>query len=115
VGCAAEIAHGYLVMAVLTWLKGFVVLVPVQELRPDPQSGEGRYVRSFLVAVAAAVSALLGDAMPQPPTNAISGSDCPRGTSGRSGRCLCEVVATSAVAASLQGERRSASAAKDPA
>jgi hypothetical protein len=36
-------------MEVLTWLKGFFVLAPVQELRPDPESGEGRYVRSFLV------------------------------------------------------------------
>jgi hypothetical protein len=34
------------VMGVLTWLKGFFVLAPVQELRPDPQSGEGRYIRS---------------------------------------------------------------------
>jgi hypothetical protein len=31
------------------WLKPFFVLAPVQGLRPDPSSGEGRYVRSFLV------------------------------------------------------------------
>lgn len=30
-------------------LKGLFSLPPVQELRPDPKSGEGRYVRSFLV------------------------------------------------------------------
>jgi hypothetical protein len=34
---------------ILSWLKGFFVPVPAQDLRPDPQSGEGRYVRSFLV------------------------------------------------------------------
>jgi len=34
---------------VIAWLKGFFVLAKPQELRPDPQSGAGRYVRSFLV------------------------------------------------------------------
>jgi hypothetical protein len=36
-------------MRLLNWVKGFFTLVPAQDLRPDPHSGEGRYVRSFLV------------------------------------------------------------------
>jgi len=36
-------------MRLLNWLKEFFTLVPAQDLRPDPHSGEGRYVRSFLV------------------------------------------------------------------
>jgi hypothetical protein len=39
-------------MGVLTGprsLRGFFVLAPLQEIRPNPRSGEGRYVRSFLV------------------------------------------------------------------
>src|SRR5438874_217392 len=36
-------------MRFLNWLKEFFVLAPVEELRPDPKSGAGRYVRSFLV------------------------------------------------------------------
>ena len=38
--------HG--VMRLLTWLKGFFVLAKPEELRPDPHSAAGRYVRSFL-------------------------------------------------------------------
>lgn len=36
-------------MRFLRWLRGFFVLAPQEDLRPDPKSGEGRYVRSFLV------------------------------------------------------------------
>ena len=36
-------------MRFFRWLKGFFELPEAQELRPDPKSGGGRYVRSFLV------------------------------------------------------------------
>jgi hypothetical protein len=70
------------VIGVLIWLGGFFVLAPVQELRPDPQSGEGRYVRSFLVMrlIIGLIGVLLPFALVFIDYGAFQGYPFPRGS-----------------------------------